>query len=74
MSGLRNRSRKRHQLSSRDGGAICAYCGLRFKLRRLTIDHVVPLSRGGTNALTNLVLACGPCNQSKADKLLGEAA
>ena len=32
------------------------------------IDHRIPLSRGGTNAPSNLVLACAPCNHSKYDK------
>lgn len=33
------------------------------------VDHVIPLSRGGTNDLSNLVLACPPCNLSKNDRL-----
>ncbi len=52
--------------------ARCRYCGRRLKLRRLTLDHVVPRSRGGSNALENLVLSCLPCNHEKADKLVGE--
>ena len=65
MSTVHNAPRKKQILASRDGGARCRYCGVRLKLRRLTIDHVVPRSRGGSNALTNLVLACGPCNLAK---------
>jgi 5-methylcytosine-specific restriction endonuclease McrA len=34
-----------------------------------TVDHVTPLARGGTNAKGNLVTACLPCNQEKADGL-----
>lgn len=33
------------------------------------IDHVIPLSRGGDNTPSNIVIACQPCNQSKSDKL-----
>ena len=68
MKGLRNRRCKRRFLSSRDGGARCRYCGRRQKLRELTIDHVIPLSRGGTHAIENLVLSCAACNGAKADR------
>jgi 5-methylcytosine-specific restriction endonuclease McrA len=73
MSRIHNRERKRRQLASRDGGARCHYCGVRQKLRRLTIDHVIPSSRGGSNTLTNLVLACEACNHAKADHILEAA-
>ncbi len=48
----------------------CAYC--RATDRPLHIEHVVPLSRGGSNELANLVPACGKCNLSKGTKLLAE--
>lgn len=35
----------------------------------LTIDHLVPASRGGSNALSNLQLLCAPCNFAKGDTL-----
>lgn len=37
-----------------------------------TIDHIVPLSRGGTNYENNLVPACRSCNSKKRDKLISE--
>lgn len=40
----------------------CAYC---HKRRKLTVDHVVPLSRGGSNTASNIVPACRSCNSSK---------
>jgi 5-methylcytosine-specific restriction endonuclease McrA len=46
----------------------CAYCGDAATQR----DHVIPLVRGGSHTLDNLVPACGPCNRSKGDKLLNE--
>jgi 5-methylcytosine-specific restriction endonuclease McrA len=55
----------------RDGFA-CAYCGDRLHKRDLTIDHIVPVSRGGGHELDNLCVACKPCNSSKADRLLSE--
>jgi len=63
--GGAGKRRKRRALLRRDGAA-CAYCGRPFgtglPFSRPTIEHVVPLARGGSNALTNLVLACKPCN------------
>ena len=39
----------------------CVYCGA----PATEIDHVIPVSRGGTHALSNLVASCTPCNQGK---------
>ena len=51
----------------------CQYCGRhRLELRGrhfLTRDHVVPISRGGTNVWGNVVTACSPCNNRKANHL-----
>ncbi len=44
---------------------ICHYCGRRFKPSELTMDHVVPLSRGGRSVRENLVPACKECNTNK---------
>jgi len=44
----------------------CAYCGR--KVAELTIDHVVPLSRGGKHSASNVVPACQHCNSSKSAK------
>jgi hypothetical protein len=57
--------RDKQALAMRDGGAVCHYCGARSKLGELTVDHVVPLARGGSNARANKVLACRPCNAAK---------
>ena len=50
-------------------GEVCTYCG---STEDLTLDHVVPLSRGGTHALANLRVACRSCNSSKGAKELDE--
>lgn len=75
MGGARRR-RKRRALLLRDG-ATCAYCGrvlgTGLPFSRPTLDHVVPVVRGGTDALANLVLACRPCNLAKADTFPKEA-
>ena len=50
----------------------CQYCGKNFSREDLTIDHVIPKSRGGKSNWTNVVLACGPCNAKKGSRLLRE--
>lgn len=62
------------KLVERDGFFGCYWCGTEFDpwaaaIRNpvVTVDHVMPRKRGGGNQLSNLVLACRPCNQSKAD-------
>lgn len=47
----------------------CYYCERQFKSVELTLDHKVPLSRGGNNAIGNLVPSCWPCNQEKGDRM-----
>ncbi len=44
----------------------CAYC--RRADLKLTIDHVVPLSKGGSIGIDNIVPACGPCNSKKGNR------
>lgn len=44
---------------------ICYHCGQKFKGRDLTMDHLIPLARGGTSAKGNIVCSCRPCNQTK---------
>ena len=43
----------------------CAYCGKQHKAMDLEIEHFVPISKGGTHVLSNIVPACKPCNSSK---------
>lgn len=49
----------------------CAYCGIVIDKNNQHIDHVVPLSKDGSNHPHNIVLACVSCNTSKGSKLLG---
>jgi 5-methylcytosine-specific restriction endonuclease McrA len=51
----------------------CQYCG-RQSHAGLTVDHVVPRSRGGESVWENIVASCGPCNRKKGDRLPREAA
>ncbi len=43
----------------------CYYCGQTFAKKDLTMDHIVPLSRGGKSTKGNVVTACQPCNSDK---------
>lgn len=67
----RAQSRKisRRALFARDGFR-CVYCGRGGV--RLTLDHVVPRSRGGASDWENVVTSCAPCNLRKGDRLLEE--
>ncbi len=44
---------------------VCHYCSGRFKPSELTMDHKIPLSRGGRSEKENLVPACKECNNRK---------
>lgn len=49
-------------------GGECARCKRRLTSDEVTIDHVVPLSRGGMTEITNLQVLCRPCNRAKGNK------
>ena len=51
----------------------CQYCGRKFSSSELSLDHVVPISRGGKSSWENVVCACLPCNVKKGNKLLSES-
>ncbi|UGS33642.1 HNH endonuclease [Capillimicrobium parvum] len=55
----------RRAVFARDGWA-CQYCGSRSNL---TVDHVIPRSKGGLSSWENIVAACAPCNRRKGDRL-----
>lgn len=54
--------------------STCQYCGTKLAKSELTIDHVMPRSRGGRDTWDNLVLACVKCNVRKGDRTPVEAA
>lgn len=66
----------RYDILKRDGHT-CGYCGAgpssEGERGGLTIDHIVPQSRGGKNTWGNLVAACKSCNAAKADRTPEEA-
>ncbi|MES2387343.1 MAG: HNH endonuclease [Bacteroidota bacterium] len=59
----------RQNVFRRDGHK-CQYCG---SVKNLTLDHVIPRSKGGRTTWDNLLTACQPCNSRKGDYLPDEA-
>jgi len=55
----------RRAVFARDGWE-CQYCGARASL---TVDHVIPRSKGGDSGWENIVASCAPCNRRKGDRL-----
>jgi hypothetical protein len=54
-------------------GFTCQYCGKKFSPKNLTIDHVIPRSRGGKTEWLNIVTSCISCNLKKGDRTPEEA-
>lgn len=50
----------------------CQYCGNRFPYKELTMDHVLPKSKGGTKTWSNIVASCKNCNNRKGDATLSK--
>jgi 5-methylcytosine-specific restriction protein A len=73
----RERARARELRSSpwwkrRCAAGVCHYCGKQVGARALTMDHLVPLIRGGRSSKGNLVPACKACNTAKKHRLAFE--
>ena len=64
LGDLPNYRTHKHTLYGRQEG-ICAGCQVMFPFRNMTVDHVVPQSKGGNNHLDNLQLLCAACNSMK---------
>lgn len=60
-------TRKKHLAALMTEKPECRYCGRPVDATTATLDHVVAVSRGGTNSLTNLVLSCKECNGHKGN-------
>jgi hypothetical protein len=67
-------ARIRSAVILRDGPA-CRYCGAILVLpwQTVTLDHLTPISKGGSNEVSNLVIACSHCNSSKGGRTLEES-
>ena len=74
-AGIRNEKARARELRQsgwwkrRIADGRCHYCGREVGARRLTLDHVVPLIRGGKTVRGNVVPACKECNSAKQSLL-----
>ncbi len=55
--------------SRKKSNGICYYCRQRFPASSLTMDHIIPLARGGKSVKENLVPCCKDCNNKKKNML-----
>jgi 5-methylcytosine-specific restriction endonuclease McrA len=65
-------SKQKHKKKQKlidDYGSSCWWCGKVLTSEKLTIDHLRPLSRGGSDDLENLRLTCFSCNNSRGNSL-----
>ncbi|MFA5484914.1 MAG: HNH endonuclease [Candidatus Pacearchaeota archaeon] len=62
----------RRNIYVRDNG-ICQFCGKTLTMKTMTLDHVIPKSRGGSTSWTNIVCSCVKCNSKKGNKTPAEA-
>jgi len=51
------------------GWGVCYYCGDKFSKDLLTMDHVIPIARGGKTSKKNCVVSCKECNTKKGHQL-----
>jgi len=65
-------SLSKQNLLIRDGHE-CQYCGRELSIHTATVDHIVPVSRGGRKVWSNVVAACKPCNGRKGNRTPAEA-
>ncbi len=54
------------------GKGVCYHCRGRFQREELTMDHLIPLARGGTTTKKNVVVACKQCNSLKKNLTIAE--
>lgn len=57
--------RKTRWWQQKTASGLCYYCGRKFPYRQLTMDHLIPLARGGRSTKDNLVPSCKECNTRK---------
>ena len=58
--------------AQRLGAGVCYHCGIKFGRDDLTMDHLLPLSRGGRSTKKNIVVSCKQCNSHKKNLTVAE--
>lgn len=61
------KSNKKKALIELGFDSCCWWCGKKSPLEQLTLEHLIPKSKGGTNSQENLRLACKPCNNKRGN-------
>jgi len=61
--------RKTRWWQQKTSAGICYYCGKKVVFKNITMDHLVPIARGGRSTKDNLVPACKACNNKKKSML-----
>lgn len=56
----------------KEQGGVCYLCGNKFDFKKMELDHVYPIARGGLHEKANCKMACAHCNRSKGSKTLEE--
>lgn len=65
-------TKKEKELLFKNQSGRCMYCGAKLSLHYLDVDHKIPLSRNGSDRISNKQLICGPCNRRKGNMTDGE--
>lgn len=71
LGRLPNYRTHRHRLYGEQEG-VCVGCNTHFPFRVMTVDHILPKAKGGTDHSDNLQLLCSGCNSSKGTKTMAE--
>lgn len=61
----------KQEIYQRQNG-LCAYCNRYRNIKYMTVDHIIPLSKGGTNKIDNLQCTCKMCNRLKDNMMPNE--
>jgi len=59
-------AKKSRWWQQKTANGLCHYCGQKFPFKQLTMDHIVPIARGGTTSAGNVVPCCLECNKKKS--------
>lgn len=52
--------------------ARCFYCNCDLSHKRINVEHIIPMSKGGKTSSNNMVISCAPCNKEKGSKLIAK--
>lgn len=63
-----------HKIILSKSNGKCARCGKNLNLSSMTVEHVIPISKGGTNEMDNLIALCHDCNQEKLNYIVSPRA